>query len=240
MAFLFGLAAGPGFGDVDHPCILDPVFPPDCVGQLGPIGTPPVAPGDEGFLHVSTPVVDPVVAVPAFDGAPAKLYVLNPLADSVRILDAADLTVLADLRVCSRPSALARDEAGSRVFVSCHASHAVATIDVRRDMVVQLIQDRDEANRPLLQEPMGLAVRGETLWVASSQNNRIAQIDLVAGRVVRYLPVPGQDPRDIALTPDGRFLVVANFMAGNRTEPLMNFNAAVLNEATPSSAVCGL
>ena len=149
MAFVLGFAAGPLLGDVDHPCILDPVFPPDCVGQLGRIGTPPVAPADEGFLHVSTPVVDPVVAVPAFDGAPAKLYVLNPLADSVRVLDATDLTVLADLRVCSRPSALARDEAGSRVFVSCHASHAVATIDVRRDLVVQLIQDRDEAGRPV-------------------------------------------------------------------------------------------
>jgi YVTN family beta-propeller protein len=224
---------------VDHPCIEDPVFPADCVDQLGPIGGPPTTPNNEGFLNIAGPVVDPLLLLTSSNASNGLLYALNPLNSRVRVLDPADgLAVVRDIRVCYRPSAVTQNADGSEVLVACHASDAVAVIRTDTNRVVELIQDRDDDLRPLLQEPMGMAVSGNLLYVASSQDNRVAVVNLTTRRVVRSILLPGQDPRDVALAPGGNRLVVANFMAGNRTEPSMLFNTSILVPGNPAGDVC--
>ncbi len=217
-----------------------PPAPGACADELAVIGGPAVVDPDQGFLHVTTPLIDPLLLLEAPDGTGRRLYALHPTADRIRVFDVErGLARVADIPVCSRPSSLASGSDRGELYVSCHGSHAVGVVDVATNRMVALIQRRDLEDRPLLQEPMGIAVHGDRLYVASSQNNRLAIVDRTGRRVLRFLEIPGQDPRALALSPDGRFLVVANFMAGNRTEPVMNFNASVLDPETPQGAVCG-
>ncbi|NIS35728.1 MAG: hypothetical protein GWO04_39900, partial [Actinobacteria bacterium] len=124
------------------------------------------------------------------------------------------------------------------MLVACRGSHAVAVVDPAGRRVRALIQDRDPDGRPLLQEPAGMVVDGSRLYVVSSQNRRLAIVDLVARQVLRYIELPGQEPRSLALTPDGRFLVVADFLAGNRTEPDLAFHPGVFDPEDPAGAFC--
>ena len=89
---------------VDHPCVPDPVFPPDCVDQLGAIGTPAVSSAQEGFLNISSPVVDPLVLLQSSNASDGLLYVLNPLNNRVRVLDPANgLSVEKNIRWMAFP-----------------------------------------------------------------------------------------------------------------------------------------
>lgn len=239
--FLLLVALAPSLAMAqDNPCIENPVFPTDCVTQLGPIGEPVALPPEEGFLNIASPVIDPILRLSASGPKNGHLYVLNPTSNMVRVLDpGAALAVVADIPVCYRPSALAQTVDGSTVLVACHASHAIQLIDTTRNLVVGSIQDRETpGGRPLLQEPMAMAVSADTVYVASSQNHRIAEIDLVTGNVTRYLNVPGTEPRSVRLTPNGQFLVVANFLAGNRTEPELGFLLSLVQPGNQAGAVC--
>ena len=223
----------------DNPCIVNPIFPPDCVTQLGPIGEPVAVPADEGFLNIKAPIVRPLHLLSSANASNGLLYLLNPTANRVRVLDpSSSMALVEDIDVCYRPTALAQSADGSLLLVACHVSDAVQLIDTSVNRVVGMIQDRDSAGRPLLQEPMEMAVAGNTVYVASSQNNRVAVLDLASRTVTGYIDVPGTDPRALELTPSGNFLVVANFMAGNRTEPELGFSGTLLNPATAAGAVC--
>ena len=205
--------------DTDGNCGNELEFPADCVEQLGAIGDPPPGSTTEGYLGIVSPVVDPLLRLETDDARNGRLYAVHPASNVVRVFAPDGIEVLADLQVCYRPSALAQDATGDRVFVSCHASNAVGIVDTGSNLLVGVVQDRDELGRPELQEPMGLVFSGGKLYVASSQNHRVAVIDPAAESVLRYIDIPGQEPRSMALTDDGAYLIVANFLAGNRTEP---------------------
>lgn len=229
------LADRPG---VDPACVA-PAIPLDCAERSVRIGEPPAAIPGEGWLPIVSPAVDPLVLVRPPGAKNGLLYALNPQANRVRVLDPANgLSVARDIDVCHRPSALAGSPDGAELYVACHASHAVAVIDTERQIVTALIQDRDADGRPLLQEPMGLVARGDRLYVASSQNHRLAVVDRAARRVLRFIELPGQDPRAMVLSPDGGSLIVANFAAGNRTEPGIRLHGAVFDPDTKPGAVC--
>ena len=239
---LFSLAplvAGTGepTGGLPDVCTEDPVFPDDCVDQLGPIGEPPTPAPDEGFRNIMSPVVDPLLLLESSNSANGRLFVLNPLANRVRVIDPQnDLAVVADIPVCYRPAALAQNADGSEVLVACHASDAVGVIDTATNLMVAEIQDRDTEGLPQLQEPMAMAVAGNLAYVASSQNHRVAVIDLSSREVLSYIDVPGEDPRSLTVTPNGEFLIVANFLAGNRTEVDMALNTHIFD---PVNGVAG-
>ncbi|MFQ5720136.1 MAG: hypothetical protein ACE5IK_11375 [Acidobacteriota bacterium] len=233
------LAAPPAAAQ-DNPCIPDPIFPTDCVAQLGPLGEPVSQPVGHGFLNIQAPVVRPLHLLASSNAASGRLYVLNPTADQVRVLDpAAGLAVVEDLDVCARPSALAQSDDGSLLLISCHMSNAVQILSTATSRITGMIQARDADGRPLLQEPMGIAVQGNTAYVASSGNNQVAVIDLASRAITGFIDIPGTEPRALRLTPDGAYLLVANFLAGNRTEPELGFSPTLTNPATAAGAVCG-
>src|SRR6185295_582502 len=145
-------------------------------------GGPPVL-GEEGYMGIAAPLVSPLLRLAAADARNGRLYAIHPASNTVRVLAPDGIEVLGDVPVCYRPSALTQDAEGNRVFVSCHASNAVGILDTQSGRMVGVIQDRDELGRPRLQEPMGLVFTGGRLYVASSQNSRIAVIDPAAESV---------------------------------------------------------
>ena len=77
-----------GGGDpVDHPCIPNPVFPSDCVDQLGAIGDPPSSLTGEGYRGIVSPVVDPLLRLETGDARNGRLYALpSSRSSSIRIM----------------------------------------------------------------------------------------------------------------------------------------------------------
>lgn len=99
--------------------------------------------------------------------------------------------------------------AGERVYVSLRAERAVAVlaqVGERWDVVHRL---------PVGPEPMGLAFDGTTerLYVASSLSDRVHELSVLDGRVLRELEVPGH-PRSLALGPTGQTLYVTTELRG--------------------------
>ncbi|NJO87144.1 MAG: hypothetical protein HC821_03835, partial [Lewinella sp.] len=98
-------------------------------------------------------------------------------------------------------------------FVSNGNNDAISVIDFNTDTVVFNIPLRPE---PLLAPyrgvgPFGLALSPDQrrLYVAASGLNAVAVVDVASRAVLGYLPV-GAFPSKLAVTPDGRRLVVAN------------------------------
>jgi YVTN family beta-propeller protein len=90
-------------------------------------------------------------------------------------------------------------------LASVGAWNGVALFDKRSGGLASVV--------PVGRGPEGLAIDGERLraYVAVSGEDLVAVLDLLEGRVREQVPLrAGDAPRDVALAPDGRTLVVAN------------------------------
>jgi YVTN family beta-propeller protein len=111
----------------------------------------------------------------------------------------------------SSPNSLVATD--SRVFVSNGSNDSISVIDTQRDSVVGEIKlaldPRLENLRGVI--PFGLALSADArrLYVAEAGINAVAVVDVSAGRVVGHIPV-GWFPSKLALSRDGRSLIVAN------------------------------
>ncbi len=100
-----------------------------------------------------------------------------------------------------------------RVFVSNGNNDRISVIDIARDTVVGdlalQLDPRLGGLRGLI--PFGLALSPDQrrLYVAESGINAVAVVDVPTMRVLGHIPV-GWFPGKLAVTPDGRHLVVAN------------------------------
>jgi YVTN family beta-propeller protein len=100
-------------------------------------------------------------------------------------------------------------------YCSSTGGASLAVFDRRRRAVVAVI--------PTGRQPEGLALdplqrRG---YVALSGEDQIEVLDLAAGEELRRIPMqPGDRPRELALTPDGRTLLSAN--PGSRTASILD------------------
>jgi YVTN family beta-propeller protein len=90
-------------------------------------------------------------------------------------------------------------------FVSSPRSNAVTVFDKRLRQAVAVI--------PTCDAPSGMALdqRAARLYVACSRDDELQVIDVVSAEIVeRARLLPGDDPREVAMTPDGRTLLSAN------------------------------
>jgi YVTN family beta-propeller protein len=89
---------------------------------------------------------------------------------------------------------------------SVTGAHALAFFDKRTRMVTGIA--------PTGREPQGLVLdpRGDRVYVALSGDDQVQALDLVTGAVLDAVRLqPGDRPREVGLTPDGRTLVVVNY-----------------------------
>jgi YVTN family beta-propeller protein len=90
-------------------------------------------------------------------------------------------------------------------FVTSRTWNTITVFDKRRAQVVAVIDT--------CEDPAGLALdqRGRRVYVACSKGDEIQAIDMAAASVVQRVSVsPGDQPREIAITPDGTTLVSVN------------------------------
>ncbi len=138
-----------------------------------------------------------------------RLLTANHTADSVSLVDVRAGKLLAEVACGGRPSAVAVTRDGQRAAVSNLWSGTVTLLEVRDDSLKSV---GEVAVGPL---PRGLAFAadGAALYVAVAGADEVVSVDGKTHKVARRWPAP-REPRQLALSPDGRYLAAASTRSG--------------------------
>ena len=138
----------------------------------------------------------------AFAGG--KFYVASEQAGGVDVVDPAEGKVIRRIETGAQSTSLlaptAPNSGGASVlFVANAGSDTVSVIDTATDRVVRTILLRPAAARGIPGvTPMGMAVKGNLLYVACADLNAVAVVDWSKGRLQGYLPT-GWYPTAVAI-----------------------------------------
>ncbi len=137
------------------------------------------------------------------------VWVTNRSADTVSVIDAESLEILAQIPCASFPIRAKATPDGKHVLVSCARSADIAVLDVAtRTEVRRIPQDLravDTGDRLFGDRfgessvPIGIVIHpdGKTAWVAHTNADVVAEIDLSSWKIVRLLEA-GREPDGMA------------------------------------------
>jgi len=131
---------------------------------------------------------------------------------TVSVVDLAQGKVTAEIAVGLHPCGMALDAQGGRLFVANANSDTVSVINIATNQVTATIPVSPAGALPFGSAPNALAFRDGTLYVANGGNNALAVIpvgDGAAASPAGFIPTAWY-PGGLALSRDGRFLLVAN------------------------------
>lgn len=140
------------------------------------------------------------------------LYAACATANQVLVLNTAGADARGAIPLDGPPSGLALSPGGSTLYVtSAEPNGRVWIVDTAAGKVVASIPAGHTAMSP------ALSPDGRTLYVCCRFNNEVAFID-VAERSVRKRVAVAREPIAAAVTPDGRFILVAHHLHGGRSD----------------------
>jgi DNA-binding beta-propeller fold protein YncE len=107
-----------------------------------------------------------------------------------RVLADGTLANSGRLRVGLRPSALASNADGSRLYVALAGSDQIAVVDTRGRKVLRYLHDQAPGAPPQGSTPnaLSLSADGSKLYVAEADNNAIAIFDVASLRLIGRVP----------------------------------------------------
>ena len=202
--------------------------------QLAPGRKTKLYKGTDGKLNADTDQGVPFPAAIAVIGTSGseKLLVADNLSDDALLIDAATGAVLhrfdlseTDAVPSTYPVAIAVDKSESRAFVALWNSSEVVELDLKKNVVARklaLLKPRNPVSPGTHPCAFELAADGRTLYVALSNRDAVAAIDLSTNQfaVKGYFDtrLPGQtyfgsEPEALVISPDGRRLYVADMAA---------------------------
>ena len=138
-----------------------------------------------------------------------EIWVTNRSADTVSVIDAESLEILATIPCASFPIRAKATPDGKHVLVSCARTADIAVLDVAaRKEVRRIPQDLRAADTEgrLFGDsfgessvPIGIVIHpdGRTAWVAHTNADVVAEIDLGSWKIVRLLKA-GREPDGMA------------------------------------------
>lgn len=151
-------------------------------------------PAARGIEPGASPVSGPI-ALTADD---RRIVVASEDHDEVLIVDRASRAVLQRVAVGDAPGHLIMS--GNRAIVTARYGHTVSVVDVDAAAVVRTI--------PVGAEPVGLVEMDPgVVAVVLAGDRAVAIVDTEAGRVVQTIALQANDPRAVALLPDGSLYV---------------------------------
>jgi DNA-binding beta-propeller fold protein YncE len=145
----------------------------------------------------------------------SKAYVASERDDAVYVLDTRDPgkpAVAGKLSTGAHPVCVLLSKDQSRLFVSNSLSDTVCAVDTKTDKIVGTALLRPKMARQLCgTTPTGMALSPDqkTLYAALSDMNAAAVVDVKDMELRGYIPC-GWYPSALAVTPDGKRLLVAN------------------------------
>jgi cytochrome c peroxidase len=165
---------------------------------------------DEGMRAEDSRIV-PVVFEPAelppthsssilYDEVRDRVWVVNPDADTVTVLETDPPATLAEVDVGDHPRTLAL--LGSTIAVACQDDDTLHLLDADD------FSSRDVVDLGYGSAPYGVATdpRGGRVWVSRMQAADLVSVDLPSGVVRREIDL-GPDPRGVAVSGDGAIFV---------------------------------
>jgi YVTN family beta-propeller protein len=179
----------------------------------------------KGLLHVldaATGAPISAIQVPGFPYAVAatkggpdadpKVYVTSERDGVVSVIAPTRASVTRAIRTGASPAALLLDRAQRRLFVANAGSDTISVVDTVRDRVTGTVLLRPNDLRGLPgATPLGMALSADEtrLYVALADMNAVGVVSLPEGKLLGYIPT-GWYPTSVAVSPDGRSLLVAN------------------------------
>jgi YVTN family beta-propeller protein len=123
------------------------------------------------------------------------------------------------LRVGPRPSALASNADGSRLFVALAGTDQIAVVDPHARKVLRYLHDQVLGAPPQGSTPnaLSLSADGSKLYVAEADNNAIAVFDVSTSRLVGRIPTDWY-PTGVVET-EGRLAVLSGKGHGSHANP---------------------
>ena len=193
-----GLLAGCGGGSGDA-----------APGQVATDPPPPAAPSG---VQPDTPAPLPVPVASSnivyekrVDGS--RVWVANQDNDSVSVIDAGSLTLLAEIPVGSNPRTIALGPDG-RLWVSNRGSDSLSVVDTGTLKVARTIA------LPRGSQPFGvvLSPADGVPWVVLEALGQVVRLDPSSGAIAAGIAV-GPNPRHLSMPADGRRLLVSRFVS---------------------------
>ena len=170
-----------------------------------------------GYSTFLSPHAKPIVKNSSF------VYAANTPANTVDVIDTRDSTLALRINVGIDPVALAVRPDGKEVWVANHISDSVTIIDTdftssTFQQVIATLQDIDEISFITnFDEPIGIAFANNSkAYVALSQTNQIAVVDVNKREVIDHLDIRAHEPRAI-VTRNERLYVIP-FESNNQTQ----------------------
>ena len=160
-----------------------------------------------------------------------RLFVANTPDNRLSVFDLTTEppTLLTEIPVGLEPVAVApRPGVANEVWVVGHLSDDVTVVDVAAGVPVATIAVPDEPADILF------TLDGSRAYVTASQANQVVSIDAATRTLSQTFDIPMEEPRAMALSPNGKILVIASLESGNRTTVLG------ANDAPPSDPQVGL
>jgi YVTN family beta-propeller protein len=150
------------------------------------------------------------------------VFVTNSAADTLDVIDANSNQMIRRVPVGIDPAGVAIRPDEQELWVTNHVSDSVSIIDINPHsptgyQVIATLQDFDEFGATRFDEPVGVVfANDEKAYVSLSSENKIAVIDVAKRQIIKYLAIPAQDPRAIAVR-NGKLLVLP-FESNNQTQ----------------------
>ncbi len=133
------------------------------------------------------------------------LYTADVLANTVTVLNTADLSVITTVPVDINPQAITITPDGSKVYTANLNNATVSVINTATNTLITTI------NLPGASGTRGICAHpgGQFVYAASAFSNNVSVIDTATDTVVNTISV-GQTPNGIAFSPNGAFGYTAN------------------------------
>ena len=159
------------------------------------------------FVNFEGKQTQPICLSP--DGT--RLFAVNTPDARLSVFDVSapkNPVLIAEISVGIEPvsvNALNHDE----VWVVNEVSDSVSIVSVSRHVVMETLYVPDE--------PADVVFANGRAFVSASRNNRIAVFDVTNWTAITNIPVVGENPRALALSPDRSKVYAAFALSGNRT-----------------------
>jgi len=137
----------------------------------------------------------------------SKVFVADSQEEKISVADVASRQILSHIEISSKPSALLLKPDGGELFVL--STEGIATI-------VDAFHDNAQQTFPTGRGTTAAVIRRDqsVLYLANGGDGSVTCLD-VENRIVLNSTHVGTEPRALALTPDERFLAVADYAASS-------------------------
>ncbi|MFY7952199.1 MAG: hypothetical protein ACOVT5_06790, partial [Armatimonadaceae bacterium] len=141
----------------------------------------------------------------------SRAAIANRIAGTIAIVDLENGNIVSETSVGDEPVGVVSSRDGLRLVAASRRSGELSILAIQPSLAV-LRRIRVGG------EPRGVAVdpAGKRAWAALSDHDSVVEVDIETGKIVRTVAVP-DEPWHLALTPDGKRLVVGSTNARELT-----------------------